>query len=373
MIALTTEEFIRRAKEIHGNKFDYSKAIYINSKTKLTIICCSHGAFKQLPSNHINGQECPKCAEEKRSLLFRLPLTKFIEKASKLHNDKYDYSEVMYTNNRDMIIISCPKHGKFKQLVLGHLQGYGCYKCGNETRTYLTEDFIKKAKIKHGDKYDYSKVMYVHSKNKVTIICPEHGEFEQIANAHLYGSICPRCSNDDRKLTQKEFIKRGKQIHGDKYDYSKVEYKGCRDKVIITCLTHGDFKQNPNSHLSNKSGCPYCFASKGESTIETILTKHGISYTREYKIPGTNYRFKYDFYLPEYKLLIEFQGIQHYKAIPYFGGEDNFQYIKRNDLFKKALAREVKLRLIEFNYKQLKHLNEEQFEKLVLNSINRHK
>ena len=115
-------------------------------------------------------------------------------------------------------------------------------------KTDKTKEFIAKAKAVHGDKYDYSKVNYVNSFTKVTIICPKHGEFEQTPNLHLKSQGCPNCYGN-KKMTIEEFIKRAKEVHGDKYDYSKVKYVNALTKVTIICPIHGEFEQTPAKHL----------------------------------------------------------------------------------------------------------------------------
>ncbi len=361
-------EFLRKAQLTHNFKYSYTEVVYKNPYEKVTIDCPDHGKFEQKPYIHIRGAVCPKCAIAKRPSLLRLSMEKFIEKAKSIHGDKYDYSEVQYLNNKDLVDIGCPQHGKFQQRVSAHLQGYGCVDCANDNRTLTTEKFIKKAELIHNRKYDYSKVTYKHSKIKVVVICPEHGEFTQLPSMHLLGTGCPNCSNNARKLTQEEFITKARLLHGEKYDYSNVLYKGCRQKVTINCKEHGDFTQIPNSHL-NGAGCPCCNSSKGERVLEAIFDNKDIKYIREYKLPEIVNRFEYDFYLPEHNTLVEFHGIQHYKPIEYFGGEDALSYVKRNDRFKRDLAYLFKYRLLEFNYKQLKLLTKQDFEDLVLNTL----
>lgn len=216
----------------------------------------------------------------------KLTKDEFIEKARKVHGDKYDYSKVEYKNSREKVCIICPEHGEFYQNSAGHLTGYGCPKCGNTRLT--VEEFIKRSKKVHGDKYDYSKVEYKNSSTKVCIICKEegHGEFFQIPNDHLRGIGCPRCGGK-AKLTTVEFIKRAKEIHGNRYDYSKVEYKNSTTKICIICPKHGEFFQAPRDHLQSKG----CFSCAGKD----IDTKRFIEYS--HKVHGN----KYDYSKVEYK------------------------------------------------------------------------
>ena len=128
----------------------------------------------------------------------------FIEEARQVWGDKFDYSKVEYKNAMDKVIIVCPEHGEFVQTPSAHLNGQGCPKCVGKNLS--VEDIIKKFKDKHGDKYDYSKVEYVGMHEKVCIICPKHGEFWQIPNSHLQGNGCPSCVGV-KKLTHEEFVK----------------------------------------------------------------------------------------------------------------------------------------------------------------------
>ena len=191
---LTTEEFIIRANKIQGNKYDYSKVEYVDYMTKVCIICPEHGEFWQTPNKHLSGQGCPKCGNTKK-----LTLTEFIERSRKIHGDKYDYSKVRYINNGTKVCIICPEHGEFWQTPHNHLIGHGCHKCKNNkisaSETKTTEKFVLEARKVHGDKYDYSRTKYLSAKDKVCIICPEHGEFWQEASSHLSGCGCPKCNH----------------------------------------------------------------------------------------------------------------------------------------------------------------------------------
>ena len=194
----------------------------------------------------------------------------FIEEARQIHGDKYDYSKVVYLNNRTKICIICPEHGEFMQTPANHLKGQGCPFCvGNVKLT--TEDFIQRARKVHGDKYDYSKVNYIKNSTKVCIICPIHGEFWQTPNNHLNGHNCPKCiGRGAYKSTTQEFIEKARQVHGDKYDYSKVKYIDSKTKVCIICTEHGEFLQSTTRHLRG-AGCPFCAGNK--VTNEQVRTK----------------------------------------------------------------------------------------------------
>ena len=195
----TNENFIKKAKEIHGDKYDYSKTNYINNKTKIVIICPIHGEIEITPNAHISEKRgCPKCGNTLKGVNFKMSVERFIEKAQKIHGNSYSYEEVSYINNRTPVNIICPTHGIFRQTPEVHLSGHGCPECANikraEKNIMTTSEFIAKAKNIHGDKYDYSKVEYVKYDTPVTIICPEHGEFQQKPYIHLDGSGCQKCA-----------------------------------------------------------------------------------------------------------------------------------------------------------------------------------
>lgn len=187
--------FIWKAIQKHGYKYDYRKVNYINSQTKVCIICPEHGEFWQRPNDHLMKKGCLKCGIVKSSVKQSMEFNEFITRAKKIHNDKYDYTEVKYVNNRTKICIICPKHGKIWITPFSHLQGQGCPKC-NDNFPLTTESFSKKAKHVHNNKYDYSRVNYVNSQKKVCIICPIHGEFWQKPSKHLQGQGCPKCANE---------------------------------------------------------------------------------------------------------------------------------------------------------------------------------
>lgn len=277
MKKITTDEFIKRSKNIHGNKYDYSLVKYINMRTKIKIICPNHGVFEQTPNRHLFGNACPKCYLESKNS----NNDKFIKKANKTHNNKYDYSLVKYINNKTKVKIICPKHGIFEQTPSAHLQKRGCKKCSTENQSYSKNEFIKRSNKIHKNKFDYS-LVDIH-KDKIKIICPIHGVFEQNIYLHLRGYGCKKCSDDSKKSNKDKFVKKSKKIHSNKYDYSLVEYINNRIKVKIICPKHGVFEQKPISHI-NKQGFPICNESKGEKEISIILEKYNIKHIREKKV-----------------------------------------------------------------------------------------
>jgi 5-methylcytosine-specific restriction endonuclease McrA len=211
---LTTAEVIAKATLVHHDKYNYSLVEYVNSRTKIKIICLIHGIFEQHFNNHLNGHGCKKCGSKGSK---PLSINEFIEKAKIKHNNKYDYSLVEYNHSLIKVKIKCPIHGIFEQIPSSHLRGRGCSKC-SKRKLLSIDEFIKKAKIKHNNKYDYSLVKYNDCKSKIKIKCPIHGIFEQNPNTHLYGSGCYKCYHENNKgvnnpswnpnLTKEDRIKR---------------------------------------------------------------------------------------------------------------------------------------------------------------------
>lgn len=269
MKKLTTEEFVRRAKKVHGDKYDYSKSIYNGQKEKVIIICPEHGEFKQSPVGHIdNHQGCPKCSKKE-------PYTQdtWVQKANEIHGNKYDYSKTVFKTQHNRVIITCPKHGDFEQMAYSHIEGYGCPKCRDE---------------ENGKRF---------------------------------------------RKTLNDFIKDARKIHGDKYDYSKTEYINANTKVCIICPEHGEFWQTPVGHINNFEGCPFCKQSKMENYLSKVLTENGYLFEREKTFEWLIFQNKMelDFYLPVYNLVIEVQGGQHFFPMKQFGGKKSFIISQERD------------------------------------------
>lgn len=193
---LTTEQFIEKARSVHGNKYDYSKVVCTDLLDKVYIICKEHGEFKQTAIDHSLGSWCPLCPNP-----IEVATAQYITKARSIHGDKYDYSDVVYRGDSNKILIR-PKGNNpaysgssFWRYPQDHLcgDGYRVKQRGKDS----TEQFIEKAKRVHGDKFDYSKVEYKGSYDKVCIICPEHGEFWQVASTHINSggiNMCGGCN-----------------------------------------------------------------------------------------------------------------------------------------------------------------------------------
>jgi len=345
---LTKEIIIKRFNEIHNNFYDYSLFDnYINNRQKIKIICPIHGEFEQCVKSHILGRGCQKCGVLKNTKNKNV----FIEQSNNIHNNFYDYSQMGdYINSYTKIKIICPKHGEFNQTPHSHLKGYGCSKCSGLYKK-SKNDFISECNIIYNNYFDYSQMGdYINSYTKIKIICPKHGVFKQKPSEHLKGIGCKRC-NYNKVYTTKDFIIKSNIIHNNYYDYTLTNYINTNTKVKIICKKHGIFEQKPFLHLLGK-GCILCNRSKGEIKIKLLLDKHNIIYDIEktFNDCRNKNKLRFDFYLPKYNLLIEYDGFHHFNEIDGFGGKEKLLYTQKLDKIKNEYCLNNNIRLIRIKY-----------------------
>jgi menaquinone-dependent protoporphyrinogen IX oxidase len=284
-------------------------------------------------------------------------IEEFITKSKNVFGNLYDYSKVDYKGNKVKVEIICKDHGSFFIEPNRHLsKKSGCNKCGiiKRSKTQSNNNWLEKFIEVHGDRYDYSKVEYINNKTPIEIICKEHGSFLQAPYSHIRSNIgCVRCLNEtlNKKFKNKKWLDKFIKIHGDRYDYSKVEYKNSKTKVEIICKEHGSFLQTPFNHYQNQ-GCPICNISKGERKIMTYFDKKSIYYESGclFKDCKDKKTLRFDFFIPEYNLCIEYDGIQHFKSFNWFGGDKNFESQKRRDYIKDIYCLDNKISLIRISY-----------------------
>jgi len=342
----------------------------------------------------------------------KLTTNEFIEKSNEIHNNRYDYSNTIYTGCKNDVEIICSIHGKFTQNAQSHLNGHECTKCSGHY-IYSKIEFIEKANIVH-NKYDYSLTNYINSRNKIKIICPIHGEFIIRANNHLLGIGCSKCSGKNKNISEiiddfnkiydykydyslvnnykdkhsiikiicpihgefekiayahnnghgcpkcgintlstSKFIELSKLNHNNKYDYSLVKYNGVMNTVKIICPIHGMFEQISRFHL-NGSDCPNCSESKGEKEIRNYLDNNNILYIRNKRFKNCRHKntLPFDFYLPDNNICIEFDGIQHFEIIDYWLGSDGLKDRIIRDKIKTDYCFNNKITLIRIKYNE---------------------
>ena len=328
----TSDTFVLQSRNVHGDKYDYSKVEYVNNSTKVCIICPEHGEFWKTPKHHLHGQGCSLCAKRDASIKRTLTTDEFIEKARKIHRDKYDYSKVKYVNNSTKVCIICPEHGEFWMTPHNHLANQGCPKCSGR---YITDTnyFIEKAKQIHGSKYDYSQVEYKDSKTKICIICPKHGEFWQTPQEHLQNKGCKECGFEStlekNTKSSEDFIKQSNIVHHYKYDYSKAVYI------------------NPYEHLQNR-GCPSCSHSISKEEVNICNYLNSIDIDCKQRVKNIINPYELDIYIPEKKTGIEYNGLIWHSEK--FGKDKNYH------LMKTELCEKQGIRLIHiFEDEWLEH------------------
>lgn len=348
---LPLQDFINKARAIHGNKYDYSSSEYRTSNQKVRIICPDHGIFEMTPGNHThskNPQGCPECGG-------RTKWTKelFIDEANKVHGSRYSYYKVEYVSTADAVTIICPFHGDFFQKPSKHLSGQGCPVCAG-TKKKTTEQFIVSARQIHGNKYDYSEVVYTTTHKNVRIICPEHGSFEMSPSNHTHSKKpqgCPKCSG--RKIFDTtDFVHYAEAKHDGYYSYADTRYVDSKTPLVITCPYHGNFLQKPSVHLMG-SGCSRCRSPRGENRIETLLKRMNIQYVNQYSFSDCRYKnplfFDFKIEVGRNLAVIEYNGEQHYRKV---AKNDMFNYSETiiRDNIKRNYCVEKKIPLLEIRF-----------------------
>lgn len=276
----------------------------------------------------------------------KMTTDEFISKAIDKHNNRFDYSKVSYINMKNKVIIICKEHGGFLQNPNNHLNGQGCFECASDSKRSNRIDFINKSKKIHNNKYDYSLVEYKSVTSKIKIICKEHGIFEQVPNYHLSGAGCPKCCKSS-KIDNLEFIKRSRVKHGNRYDYSLTNYINSFTNIDIICKEHGIFNQKPTNHLF-ENGCPKCGTSYGIKE-NRWLDSFGIKNEyRQYKID----KYFVDGYDPITNTIYEFNG-DFWHGNPDKYKKDDINPISGKSfgyLLSKTIEKENKLKKLGYNF-----------------------
>lgn len=353
---MSKEEFIQLSNNQYNNKYSYNLVVdNICQKDKVKIICPEHGEFNQRCDSHLKGNGCKICSLEKRS---KESLEKrkgnFLKKSIHFHNNKYDYSMVEYINSTTLVKIICPEHGMFEQSPMNHLKG-GCLKCSYKIRNINT-NFFNTCNKKFNNKYDYSKSIYINNIEKIKIKCPTHGYFKQSPQNHL-NIGCSKCNKDYRdKLRLKEIKLKIKGKYGDIFDYSTLEYYDSdndnykRTKIKILNKLSGDFLIKCPSNIMKTIGTSSI--SVGEMLVEKVLKDLKIKYQSQYRFDECRNKkpLPFDFYCPNLNLCIEYNGIQHYQPVDYFGGNKRYVYQKKCDDIKENFCSDNDINLIVLKY-----------------------
>lgn len=358
-----TEFFIRKSKETHGNKYDYSQSICNSCHDKVKIICSIHGEFEQAANFHISGTGCKLCGIIKNASDRALPFIKFKQLANEKFNNKFKYFENEYFNCTTVTKILCQTHGEFWQTPNTHLLNRkgntGCKLCGvNERakqRIMSIEYFIKKANIIHNNTYSYDLIKDFSLKKPITVICKIHNEFKQAPADHLAGKGCYQCGlikrAKSKTYSNEKFIIKANSVHNNKYDYSKFNYISGREKSIIICQDHGEFFQTPEGHLSGR-GCSQCvgFVSKIETKWLDCLNIPVEYRTATIKLHNGK-TTRVDAFVPETNTVYEFHGDYWHGNPEFYNPNDLNECAKKSfgELYSKTLEKEKIIKLSGYN------------------------
>lgn len=337
---LTQCEFESRARAIHGTRYEYG--IYGGSGKKIEIICKLHGRVMQWPAAILKGMGCTKCTNR-----YTISTQEFIERAREVHGDRYEYG--VYTNTTTNITITCATHGAFDQLPSNHLNGFGCPSCtGNKRLTQ--EEFEERAKLIHGNRYEYGK--FTSTGKCIDITCQHHGIFAQSASQHLRGDGCPKCAN--KHVTQLEFIEKAHKVHGNIYEYGT--YSKALNKIKIICPVHGPFDQIANDHLNGFGcpRCTTTgYSNLQIEWLDYITQKEGIGILHaynacEFKIPGIG---KVDGYCESTNTVYEFHGDYWHGHPSKYDASSTHPVTKKTygELYNSTLLRDQKIRDYGYN------------------------
>lgn len=381
-----TNDLITEINKKFPNKYDFSKTNYINCNTPIILICKEHGEFSVIPNGILKKKFiCPKCKEQYNNspYKFKLYLNDWIDRFIYIHGDKYDYSLITdYNYKNDKVPIICPIHGVFYQNKRDHYLGKGCKLCnatshhgskkelknkhipahviiGKEYHTKITKEiFLERAKNKYGDKYIYDNINYIdYSKTPIDIICKTHGKFSVTPKHHIDCGGCPGCRIENRAksrtLSFETWLNECKEKHGNKYDYSKVNYINGNKHVEIICPKHGSFFQKASNHRYGH-GCPKCMETSLETNIRVLCEKNNIDYEYQKQFEWLG-KQRLDFYIPSKNIAIECQGEQHFILCKYFDTEEDFKIRQERDILKKKLCEENKVKLIYYSNKKYKN------------------
>lgn len=310
-----TKEIIEEFILIHGDKYDYSLVNFVTRKTHVKVLCKKHNhTFLITPDKHINRKQgCPICAKERTKQSNSLNQDEVINRFRSVHNDRYDYSKVVYDNMHTKVIIICPIHGEFEQTPNSHQRGNGCPEC-NKGQDSL-ETMISKLPSKFKN-YDFSNSKYIDSTTPISVTCDKCGNrFNQIPRSLIQGHGCKQCSlrsrNNKRRLKAKDIINRANTIHNNKYEYGSLDgYTNNTYKWDIKCPIHGWFKQSVSAHLRGY-GCKYCSLESSSSIAEKEIAKFieskGFKIIRNIR-PSFLDNEEIDIYIPSLRLAIEYNG-----------------------------------------------------------------
>ena len=347
------EDFIVKfRKKFPQKKYIFDNADYVNTHEKIEVVCDKGHTFNIRPCDLLNGYGCPSCGGTKK-----LSKEDFIEKATYVHKGYFTYEHCDFTNVSSPVTVTCPVHGDIVVKANNHLNGANCKKCqldgikhetqrlpqvNKSTKKLTTQTFIERAKKVWGDRYVFDeRTKYEKANKPIIVVCKEHGSFSITPNHFLSGRGCPHCGRNKKK-TRNDIINEIKtaQPYSD-YDFSYVEYRGIHRNITLKCNKCGTiFSNAPSNLITYKNGCPGCNGSQLELEMRDFLKRNNILFDeqRTFDWLKNKNNLRLDFYLPEYRVAIECQGIQHFKDVCFDGKNSLLTENQKRDNIKKKLC-----------------------------------
>lgn len=304
---LDLAEFVSRATEVHGDKYEYHRLEVIDKRSVIVASCRIHGEFTTPASKHLAGIGCYPCSVDSRAAKRSDSFEGVVAKAKATYGDRYTYLKLIKEEGkRPAVLARCDKHGEFIKPASAFTAGKGCPSCGLDDKSEKLrtpfEDYVKRAHAAHGGKYTYRKINWDSYPTTITYDCPEHGERTQGLNNHVMGAECLLCSHKTTgisgRLTFEDIVTKAKKVHGDTYQYIESYFEGGATRIKYSCNKHGEINQLAAAHIRG-NGCKACaFAAQGvsrrdtlESAIQKAEAKHGklydykeLSYSEGYAI-----------------------------------------------------------------------------------------
>jgi very-short-patch-repair endonuclease len=381
--SLNTDIFKKKIQDIYGDNYITTNSNYINNVTPIEVFCKKHElTFYKTPHSLFKKYGCPECGKEKYYEKMANDTNFFISESIKLHGNVYTYDYTNYINNKTKVIVTCKLHGNFETSPNHHLskiRKHGCPKCGRIKRgkkiRITFDEFInripkvlKKFRLYKSTFFKLDKPMLFKC-----LKCNTKFLRKPTTMLKLNDTQCPECYIEYRRDLYRsntaDFIAKAIAVHGDKYDYTWVNYIDQYTDIEIFCNSCKKmFKQKPAVHLAG-SGCKRCRKTTGEHKVSDFLIENKIDFVEQYKITEEHNRFRFDFYIPSINTLIEYDGHLHFIAVDFFGGEKTLQKQKRRDKLKNQLAKKHNYKLIRINYKSFYNLEEVLRKQLILYSL----
>lgn len=367
---LTFEEAVFKAKSVWGDRFTYLGTYTGYDDKTFEVVCPKHGKFTTSLANHLERDSagCPWCQEEYIISEERRSPENFIQELEqKYKGQEISYESTNYTTAWKPVELICKKHGKFSCIphnLLDKERQFACPDCSQEEKARKrVEKYAASFRDRLLTKSEGKLILlgeYKGAKEKTWFECTCCGyRFENTPNHQLNPKRggCPECNKkagqDAQRLTIEEIYQKSEKIFGTG-QFIYTNYISYSENLDITCTSCGNTFPRLLSNHFKSNGCPFCGEKYHlEKNIQELLGVSAIQFVRQktfdWLINGSCNKLRLDFYLPEYNVAIECQGLQHFQSVDYFGGEENFKIRLENDKLKLDLCTEHGIKIIYYS------------------------